>query len=265
MKTNIGFLLALVIVLGACKSQDNEIIEYAEDGTLLKRTVFTDSGNRDHYREYFYYPNGEIKSLTEYTNGVRDGRDFAYYDDGSIKTVFYYINGKLNSIGRFYDSKGLITDKGLFINDSLVVKEEFFYKDNLTQVNVFARNGDTFEESGNMLYDDRGRFAAEHSAYYFVSSADSIQLGDSLKITVDLLAPSDKSSSFSLVLGEFNEKLEFTAISDDMVSNARALIFYYKPAKTGYNLLTGKLAHNIDKDAGISHGAYIFYHDFLVY
>jgi hypothetical protein len=265
MKINVGFFLALIIFVGACKNQNNEIKEYAADGTLLKRTVFPDHAAREHYREYLYYPNGEIKTLTEYTNGVRDGRDFAYYDNGTIKTVFYYINGRLNSIGRFYDSRGKITDKGLFINDSLVVKEEFFYKDNLTQVNVFARNGDIFEESGNLLYDAMGRFAAEHSAYYIVSSADSIQLGDSLKITVDLLSRNDKNSSFILVLGEFNEKLEFTAISNDMVSDALSLTFYYKPAKAGYNLLMGKLAHNKEEAAGIDHGAYIFYHDFLVY
>lgn len=265
MKIKVSFLLFLVIVLGACKSQDSEINEYAEDGTLLKRTVFPDRATREHYREYYFHPNGEIKSLTEYTNGIRDGRDFAYYENGTIKTVFYYIGGRLNSIGRYYDSRGMITDKGLFINDSLVVKEEFFYKDNLTQVNVFARNGDVFEENGNLLYDAGGRFAAEHSAYYIVSSADSIQLGDSLRITVDLLTRSNNKSPFSLVLGEFNENLEFVGKSDAMSGEALSLTFYYKPGKKGYNLLTGKLQHAIPATTNDEGGAYIFYHDFLVY
>lgn len=265
MKINISFLLALVIVLGACKNQDNEINEYAEDGTLLKRTVFPDPVAREYYREYYFHPNGEIKSLTEYTNGIRDGRDFSYYENGSIKTVYYYDNGWLNSVGRFYNATGKLTDKGLFIYDSLMVKAEFFYKNGRTRVNVFERKGNDFSETGHLLYDASGRFAVEQSDYYVAASADSISFSDSLKVSVDVVQNDDVDSRISLMLGNYTKDLSFAGIGEAIISDSLSLAFYYKPSKKGYNLIIGKLTMLGKNGTNDQVKEYIFYHDFLAY
>ncbi len=241
MKIGTLILFTLLLVLNSCKRDNTVKMEYNADGKLYKKTVYVSPGDKSKYREYEYFDNENIKELTEYTKGIRQGRSFSYYENGTIKSVYYYDNGKLNSIGRYYDETGRLTDKGLFINDSLVAKQEYFYNNNLTRVNAFSKNTGEFKEEGSLLYNDKGLFGLDNSFYYITSSVDSIPMGDSIKIDVNFITHKNKNAHIALTLGRLDENLQFTGRYGAPKSDSLSLSFFYKPDRKGYNLILGKL------------------------
>ncbi|HLO57843.1 MAG TPA: hypothetical protein VK179_03825 [Bacteroidales bacterium] len=253
-------LLAFTLCFSCNKS---EKIEYNKDGTISKKTIYT-SDDRKNYRQVEYRQGKAISAIREFTNGIPDGRNFDYYPNGNIKTVFYYDMGRLNSIARSYDEQGLLTDKGLFINDSLVVKEEYFYKDDLTKVNIFSKNTGTFQEAGTLLYNKSGQAGLTNSLYFIIASSDSIPVGDSLNVLVNFIAHKEKGSRIAITLGQLDEKLAFLTKEKTFISDSLSLSFRFKPKKKGYNLILGKLLYTTAKpEAQVRE--YVFYHDFLAY
>ena len=261
MKLRLILLLLPLLVLFACNRSEKS--EYNDDGTLKKKTLYT-SPDKSNYREIEYSDGNTITGLREYTDGIRNGRYFDYYSNGKIKSVFYYDMGRLNSIARFYDSGGNLTDKGLFIQDSMVVKEEFFYRDNMMKMNAFSKNTGQFDQAGELLYNKEGLFAVSNSFYYIVRSADSIPTGDSLRVFVDFISPENQNSHIALSLGSLDEQLQFTSKDKTYMSDSLSLSFYFKPRKTGYNLILGKLLYITDKPKE-QVKEFVFYHDFLTY
>jgi hypothetical protein len=261
MRLSLLLVPAILLTLVSCNKTQKT--EYNEDGTIKKKILYT-SSDKSSYRELEYNAGKTIKSMYEFTNGIPDGRTFEYYPNGNIKSAFYYTMGRLNSVARYYDENGNLTDKGLFINDSMVVKEEVFYKDDMVRVNVFTNHAGNFSPAGSLLYNSNGLFGADNSDYYIVRSADSIPSGDSIKIFVDFIGHSAKGSKLSLSLGALNENLELVSKERTYNSDTVSVSFYYKPRKEGYNLILGKLNYTADKSTQSSK-EYIFYHDFLVY
>jgi len=255
-------IAAFALILSSC-NRTAEKVEYNTDGSVKKKTIYI-SSDQSTYREIEYFEGEKIKGLHEFVEGIQHGRSFNYYPNGNIQSVFYYDMGRLSSIARYYDQQGNLTDKGLFINDSLVVKEEYFYKDNLMKVNVFSKITGEFGEAGSLLYDNKGLFGLDNSYYYIVSSVDSIPGSDSIKVDVSVIARNENASSMVLTIGPLDENLQFLNKVRTYISDTMALSFYYKPKNVGYNLILGKLRF-------IKHGAkdqvdeFVFYHDFLAY
>lgn len=261
MKLSLLMFPVILLTLAACNRTQKT--QYNDDGSIKKKILYT-TADKSSYREVEYADGKTIKSVYEFTNGIPNGRTFDYYPNGNIKSVFYYTMGRLNSVARYYDVNGNLTDKGLFINDSMVVKEEMFYKDDMVRLNSFTNNAGTFNHQGSLLYNKNGMFGMDNSDYYIVRSADSIPSGDSIRIFVDYIGHSPKGSKISLSLGALNENLELVSKEKTYNSDTLSVSFYYKPRKDGYNLVMGKLVYNQDKPEKKSK-EFIFYHDFLVY
>jgi hypothetical protein len=254
-------LPVVLMLLVSCNR--SEKTEYNSDGTIKKKILYT-GRDKSNYRELAYNTNKTVSSLQEFTNGIHNGRSFDYYPNGSIKSVFYYDMGQLNSIARYYDKAGRVTDKGLFVNDSMLVKEEFFYNNELTRVNIFSKFSGVFKQAGSLLYNKNGLIGLDNSFYFIVSSADSISLNDSLNVLVDFISQKQKEARISLSLGFIDSNLRFLDSGRTYQSDSLSLAFYYKPRKTGYNLILGKLTY-VPDGTKESVREYIFYHDFLVY
>jgi antitoxin component YwqK of YwqJK toxin-antitoxin module len=257
------FIIAVVVIIMVSCSRTSEKTEYNTDGTVKKKTIYT-SSDKSAYREVEYYDGKRLKSVHEFVDGILHGRNFNYYPGGGIQSVFYYDMGRLTSIAQYYNPQGKLTDKGLFINDSLVVKEEYYYKDDMTMVNVFSRNDNDFNETGSLLSNNLGLFGMDNSHYYIVSSMDSIPADDSIKVDVIFISRNDKPSSMVLTLGLLNENLQFLSKERTYMSDSMAISFYYKPRNMGYNLILGKILH-IKHDIKDQVNEFIFYHDFLAY
>jgi hypothetical protein len=216
------------------------------------------------YRVYEFFGNGNINYIRAFENGRMQGKSLNYHDNGKVKSVFYYDNGKLNSTGRYYNEEGKLTDKGLFINDSMVIKEEIIYKGNMLQLKAFTKKNENFEQNGYLLYDNNGRFGLDNSFYYIASSPDSVKLGESLKINLNFITHKTKGARLALSLGQLDENLGFIRKDKTYMSDSLALTFYYKPERIGYNMILGKLLY-ITGTTKEKVTEFIFYHDFLVY
>ncbi len=256
------YIVAALLFLALISCKRTEKVEYFKDGSISKKTVYT-TPDKSSYRETHFYDGERVKGLHEFTDGIQNGRSFNYYPNGEIQSVFYYNMGKLTSIARYFDQNGRLTDKGLFINDSLVVKEEFYYTGNLTEVSVFAKNNGEFSESGSLLVNSKGYAGLDNSFYYTVHSLDSIPLGDSIRINVNFIARKKGSMRLVLTLGSLDENLQFLTKDKTYMSDSMAISFYYKSRKKDYNLLTGKLRY-VDHVTNKT-DEFVFFHDFLVY
>jgi hypothetical protein len=242
MKIKILVAVALLSVLISCKKKELETNEYYPSGKLWRKTVYASEKDMDkNYILYEFYENGSIQSVSNYENSMMQGRSLSFYQNGSMQSVFFYDKGKLNTIGRYFDNSGKLTDKGLFINDSLVVKEEVLYQGNYAQLNAYEKINGEFRQTGSLLYDDKNRLGLDHSNYYLVTSADSIPLKDSLQVQISFITKNRTNSHIALSLGRIDENLEFLTKDKTYIGDSLGLSFYFKPSKAGYNLITGKL------------------------
>jgi antitoxin component YwqK of YwqJK toxin-antitoxin module len=265
MKIHFWFTCIFLLTMLSCRRSEMGDNTYYPDGKLWKKTIYISPDDKSEYRIYEYDKNGGLISLTEYKDKIPDGRSFSYYSNGEIKSVFYYSIGRLTSVGRYFNDKGMLTDKGLFINDSMVVKEEFFYKDNLQKVNVFSKRKDDFPQVGRLMYNSSNTsFGLDNSFYYIASSVDSIQTDDSIRVDVNFIARRKGNPYITLSLGVLDENLNFTQKDRTLTSDSLYLSFYYKPSHTGYNLILGKL-YFIVTTPKEEVNEFIFYHDFLAY
>jgi hypothetical protein len=265
MKLRLLWIPVLVLLVVSCKKAVNEKALYYPNGKLWKKYVYLNPRDTNSYHFYEFFENGVIKRLYDVTDGLEDGKSFTYYENGSLQSVFYYTRGKLNSAARNYDAFGRLSDKGLFVNNVLIEKEEFFYGKDVVRVNAFSKkNGKDMEEAGKLLYDNKHRFGFDNSFYYVTSSRDSVKLSDSLKIQVNFIGHCPKGSHLSLYLGQLNERAEFAGVSKEYSCDSLMMQFNFKPEKAGYNIVMGKLKL-IPGDRKGKENEFVFYHDFLAY
>jgi hypothetical protein len=266
MKIKFVLFLLSVSLLISCKKEEKEINEYYPDGKIWKKSVFESAEDKEkNYTLYEFYESGAIKSVTRFENGLKQGRCISFYERSeAAESVFFYENDKISGIGRYYAKDGMITDKGLFINDSLVVKEEFYTNNKYTRLSVFTKKNGAFTQNGKLLYDDQNRVGLENSEYYLTFSADSVRFGDSLQVRVIFFAPGKDRGHIALTLGRLDENLVSLSRERVILSDSLSTTFYYKPVRKGYNLITGKLLYVIDQPKERVRD-FVFYHDFLAY
>ena len=142
------FFLALFFISCNTKKKDIESKDYSihffsngsisdisihNDSNLGTRNIFFDSiGNIlsienkiNHLRDgqiIWFYPNGIIENTAIYKNNKENGAAFMFYENGSIKNHRYWLNGK---------REGYTTD---FIQDSIGTLKNIYYYQNDTVV-----------------------------------------------------------------------------------------------------------------------------------
>lgn len=84
----------------------------------------------------FYFPNGEVKALFNYVNGINEGPQKVYYETGQVKISSNYTNGLQEGLAHFYYENGQL-------------RLEAYYKNNLQDglSKAYYRNGQPSIES----------------------------------------------------------------------------------------------------------------------
>ena len=75
-------------------------VRHYESGEL-KNVIFWKGALNGSYRHGYtidFYENGNLKLMTEYANGKKNGMSRSYYENGSLKSEGAYINRKQNGI-----------------------------------------------------------------------------------------------------------------------------------------------------------------------
>src|SRR6478735_4371486 len=72
------------------------------DNGKIKEELISLGDNKTIERKY--YENGKKKSETEYTNGIRDGKQFYWYENGVMGDSSFFKNDKLQSLLQRYEN-----------------------------------------------------------------------------------------------------------------------------------------------------------------
>lgn len=120
------------------------ILEYWNDGTkkltrqqlkekerVIKRSYFA-NGSLEYESEYlknipdgtttYWYPNGQLKSRTIYSNGLLHSNMEKFYESGELQYSVGYFYGKKNGFERWYYSNGQIKSESMFNSGELTGK-----------------------------------------------------------------------------------------------------------------------------------------------
>ena len=66
MKSNIKYVVLLIVIF-SCKSFKEKIeTDYYSKGVIKEKKVFKDKKNKNNFIKYLYYPNGNIKEISEH-------------------------------------------------------------------------------------------------------------------------------------------------------------------------------------------------------
>lgn len=103
-------------ILG-CKKQSNIKIEYYESGSKKTEYRIDNKGILNGVSKSFY-PNGKLKYIGEYIDGLRNGEHKDYYPNGNLKQLFTYtieIGHEKCISKKIYDEERMIIFDGKFV------------------------------------------------------------------------------------------------------------------------------------------------------
>lgn len=97
-------------------AKEGTYTRYSLEGKLLEKSTY--KNDQLHGTQEFYYPNGQIQELVNYTDGVHDGEFKSFFEDGKISQEATYVagawegelkgyfpNGKLKEVLQFEHGK----------------------------------------------------------------------------------------------------------------------------------------------------------------
>lgn len=86
---------------------------YNEDGSYGGKGGFNNEGARQG-EWVWYYPNGKIKEVANYKNGILQGENRGFYESGRLKYETSLANDELEGEYRYYNEKGALLQKKHF-------------------------------------------------------------------------------------------------------------------------------------------------------
>jgi uncharacterized protein len=138
------FLFAVLITFTACSTK-NKVVNKDINGKVLEE-YYTDKKHPDQKTGIYtsYYESGKIKELSNFKNGVQDGKRTLYYESGKLMMVEHYRDGNYEGENISYfehggkEIEGVFKDnarqglwKVYFENPKNALKQEVTFKDNL--------------------------------------------------------------------------------------------------------------------------------------
>jgi antitoxin component YwqK of YwqJK toxin-antitoxin module len=76
----------------------------------------------------FYYKNGQVQEEYNFKCQSLHGKTSYYYENGKIGKSVPYLYGRINGTGLLYDTLGIVRQKVIFKNDSMIGKPIIFDK-----------------------------------------------------------------------------------------------------------------------------------------
>lgn len=136
---------------------------YYENGNI-KEIIQTLDGNNFHGDVKEYFENGQLKGLTNYENGKKNGNEKRYEENGVLWRDWNWKNGQKSGINKSY------------VDGRLVSKQVYSEKDNSSELTEYDENGNIeeirnfpdfdvvcsikrFSEDGTLLYKGFGRMS----------------------------------------------------------------------------------------------------------
>ncbi len=103
-------------------AQDGEVTTFYPDGSGRSREYYAHGVHEG--ASYWYYKNGNLKAIKNYTGGKLDGWLRNYYETGIIKSEIHVKNGVLDGISSFYYKNGGLKETRIYSGGQLI-KQSF--------------------------------------------------------------------------------------------------------------------------------------------
>ena len=81
---------------------------------------------------YLYHPNGGIRKKVMMVDGKEDGLVEDFYENGNPNVIHYTTAGVINGSYQWFNEKGILEDKGQYLNGAVTGKWEHYYEDGTT-------------------------------------------------------------------------------------------------------------------------------------
>ena len=89
------------------------------------------------------YPDGTLKSITNYHNGKKEGESTFFYPDGTIETVMHYQNDELNGSVQHFHPNGALRSDTTYCNGEICGEgRDYDEQGNLVRIFRYDANGD---------------------------------------------------------------------------------------------------------------------------
>lgn len=199
------YIVMALIITYSCVSDNVEIVKDKNGKISFKCEL--ENGLREG-KGYEYYPDGTIRTVSNWIAGVQNGELIEYFDNGKIQQFSMWKDGKLNGEAVEYSNKGyihMIKQYTEGIPNGLWIK----YYEGVPMHTIQYVVAKDYQQYANQwwVYDWSGNVKKEDSHYYsiFSEKGDSIRVGESGEIKVQLEAPLF-GGYMKLVLGDFDSK-----------------------------------------------------------
>jgi len=188
--------------------QNNFIKEFYGDGSLKSVSEMSDGLKQGKMIEY--YPNGNIKAQSNWINDTSTGHYIKYYESGNIESKASLYKGNLHGDFLQYDENGnLILTKNYYLN-KLDGYEIIYEKASLFQMRHHISLCDSSYLNQIINFDKNGNIISNSSQYFsifFPNVSDTIKLNESIEM-VFYLSPAiiiEGRDIWQLHLGIFDE------------------------------------------------------------
>jgi len=230
----------------SCISENQEILKDENGKICLKCDL--KNGIRDG-KCIQYYPNGTIKSISNWFTGVQNGELIEYFENGRVFQTSMWVDGKLEGECVEYSKGGYIhkvkqyTDgrpKGLWV--------QFYEGYPMQAIQYVVVRDQTHHMNQWWVYDILGDVQKEASHYFSIYSekGDSIKVGESGVIIVKLEAPK-YGGYMKLVVGDFDG--QFNPINPSQLDTINCVGFEgtvnYKFDEKGQKVIQGIILDGI--------------------
>ena len=122
------------------KSKTKEVIEYHDNGKLLKKGIL-DIDEKPHGNFKFWFPSGNIQMDGNFIHGVNHGSYKEYFENGNLHKEFNYKNGEQHGINNEYYEDGNKNIVCNFNEGELHGLKEQFYPSGNIETSTTYNNG----------------------------------------------------------------------------------------------------------------------------
>ena len=144
--TCLWILMMATLSILSCKSNsnENEAIQYYDDGKILRKYTVIDGKKEGLMIDY--YPDGSVQGERMFKNDIQVGKTTIYHKNGKVKEVQYYTDGKIQGGDTLFYETGqpemvITLDRGIkhgymrkWAPDGTLIYEAKFDQDKIVEV-----------------------------------------------------------------------------------------------------------------------------------
>ena len=237
------FLAFLLIYqfLASCDARNTSTFEYYSDGKIRTETrPLNDSMSIF----LVYFKNGKIRDSMMVLNGYLSGTATHFFENGKLRQRWTWNNGLPNGPSTTFYESGNLMDV-LSYKDSIPVGNFVKYFDSPGKRIMYSANNVSLNGSKwvnwYVKYDSSGKIIRSSPAIKRILASSRVQLGDSLKLTFEILYPEYQKTK--VYFGDYDDEFRLKDTSSlKGAYGTKDQISIFAPARTlGKHTIRGVL------------------------